>query len=249
MDILIVEDEQIAAKRLAKLIQEVEPNARILDTLDSIESTVNWFNKAEESPDLIFLDIHLADGSSFEIFQLVDVECPVIFSTAYDDYAIKAFKVNAIDYLLKPVKKPELQEAFHRMHNIRGAKSLNYAELAREMNLVSRRFLIRFGQQLKVVPIEDVAYFFTSDKITFLVTFEGKRYPLDHSLDTLEGMVNPKDFFRINRQYIINFKAIQDMYAYSKSRVKIELDPSHNEDLIVSTERSPHFKKWLTGEH
>ncbi|MCB0705856.1 MAG: response regulator transcription factor [Saprospiraceae bacterium] len=249
MKILIVEDEPIAAKRLEKLIEEVEPNVQVLTILDSIESTVNWLQTSPVYPDLMFLDIHLADGSSFEIFQMVEVKCPVIFSTAYDDYAIKAFKVNAIDYLLKPVKKPELQEAFRRMKQFNPAPGMDYAALARELHVVPRRFLIRFGQQIRVVQVDNVAYFFTSDKITFLVDFEGKKYPMDQSLDSLEELVDTKDFFRINRQFIINFRAIQEMYSYSKSRVKLKLKPAYSGDLIVSTERSPLFKKWLTGTH
>ena len=229
---------------------EIQPEATVLDQLDSIAGVVQWLDENEE-PDLMFLDIHLADGSSFEIFNHCQVRCPVIFTTAYDQYAIQAFKHNTVDYLLKPVKKVELEQAIQKYRRQSAAHgAIDYRQLAQAMQEDSfqKRFLIRFGQHIRVIEISEVAYFFTQEKITFLVTFQGKRYPLDYSLEKLEEITDPKVFFRINRQFIININAINEMYAYSKSRVKIELNPPSDQRTIVSTERSPVFKKWLVGE-
>lgn len=249
MDVLIIEDEDAAIRRLAKLIQEIDPEMQIVGILDSIESSLLWFEE-NPMPELIFLDIHLADGSSFELFDHLSITKPVIFTTAYDQYAIQAFKVNAIDYLLKPIKKNELQEAIIKYKNQEQKQAFDYQAIAKAVNrdAYSKRFLIRFGQQIKVVEMHQAAYFYTLEKITFLVSKEGKRYPMDHSLDRLEEMADPRQFFRINRQFIINLDAIKEMYAYSKSRIKIELQPACEIETIVSTERSHLFKKWLAGE-
>lgn len=249
MKTLIIEDEAAAVRRISKLILEVDSNIEIVEDLDSIESTLNWLEN-NPLPDLIFMDIHLADGSSFEIFNHVEIIKPIIFTTAYDQYAIQAFKVNAIDYLLKPIKKVELETALGKYKKWQKPLAFDYKTLAREMNRdeYNKRFLIRFGQQIRVIEFRDAAYFYTQDKITFIVTKENKRYPIDYSLDKIEEMADPRTFFRINRQFIINIEAIKEMYAYSKSRVKIDLQPSCDLDTVVSTERSPHFKKWLIGE-
>jgi len=248
MKVLIIEDEDAAARRLQKMVKEIVPEAEIKDPLDSVEAVLNWL-QGNEWPDLIFMDIHLADGSSFEIFNHVQVEKPVIFTTAYDQYAIQAFKVNAIDYLLKPIKKQELEQAIGKYQKWSGGAQMDYAQLARALQgeQYNKRFLIRIGQSIRVVEMKEAAYFYTESKITFVVTKEGKRYPLDYSLEKLEEMADPQHFFRINRQFIVNIDAIKEMYAYSKSRVKLGLAPSCDLDTVVSTERSPHFKKWLVG--
>ncbi|MBI5916309.1 MAG: response regulator transcription factor [Bacteroidetes bacterium] len=249
MKVLIIEDESAAARRLAKLIQEIDPGIEILGQLDSIEAALLWFEQ-HPMPDLIFMDIHLADGSSFEIFNHQKIEKPVIFTTAYDQYALQAFKVNAIDYLLKPMKKAELEHALEKYRKLQKPIGLDYQALAVAMqhDEYNRRFLIRFGQSIKVVEFREAAYFYTEDKITFIITKEGKRYPLEPSLEKLEEMADPRTFFRINRQFIVNIECIREMYAYSKSRVKLLLDPSTDKETVVSTERSPFFKKWLVGE-
>jgi two-component system LytT family response regulator len=249
MKTLIIEDEAAAVRRLSKLILEIDPSIKIVDDLDSIENSLDWLH-SNPLPDLIFMDIHLADGASFEIFNHFEISKPIIFTTAYNEYAIQAFKVNTIDYLLKPIKKPELEAAITKYRKLTRSQAFDYKTLAREMNRdeYNKRFLIRFGQQIRVVEMRDCAYFYTHDKVTFLVTKKGKRYPIDYSLEKIEEMADPHSFFRINRQFIINIEAINEMYAYSKSRVKIDLNPSCELDTIVSTERSPHFKKWLVGE-
>ncbi|MCU0349045.1 MAG: LytTR family DNA-binding domain-containing protein [Saprospiraceae bacterium] len=250
MKVLIIEDETAAARRLAKLITEIDPNIEVVEQLDSIEGSVLWFEQ-HPMPDLIFMDIHLADGSSFEIFNHLKIEKPIVFTTAYDEYALQAFKVNAIDYLLKPLKKTELEQAIAKYKSLqKPTVEMNYQALANTLQTdkYNTRFLIRFGQNIKVVEFRDAAYFYTEDKITFIVTKEGKRYPVEPSLEKLDEMADPRAFFRINRQFIVNIESIKEMYAYSKSRVKLKLDPPTDKETIVSTERSPVFKKWLVGK-
>ncbi len=247
MKVLIVEDESAASRRLEKLIHEIDPSIQVVEILDSIESTVNWWEH-NSAPDMILLDIHLADGSSFEIFNFVEIKSPIIFTTAYDQYAIQAFRVNTVDYLLKPIKKMELERAIKKYRG-QQPMALDYKALASALRRddYNKRFLIRFGQQIRVVETKEVAYFYTQDKVTFLVTFEGKRYPIDTSLEKLEEEIDALRFFRINRQFIVSLESIGEMYAYSKSRVKIDLKPTSEVETIVSTDRSPVFKKWLVG--
>ena len=249
MKVLIIEDEQIAAERLQDLLAEIDPDIKVVEILDSIETTITWLCE-NPMPDLLFFDIHLADGSSFKIFQHVKITKPVIFTTAYDEYAIEAFQVNAIDYLLKPLKRPALQKAIEKYREWDKPADLDYEKLQAMMGdkLPDKRFLIRFGQTIKVVDIKDVAYFYTSDKITFLVNKSGKRYPIDYSLEQLNDLADPRKFFRANRQFIVNIKAIGEMHSHSKSRVRLILSPPCKLDVVVSSERSPLFKKWLVGE-
>ncbi|MDX1476334.1 MAG: LytTR family DNA-binding domain-containing protein [Saprospiraceae bacterium] len=249
MKILIIEDENAAARRLTKLISEIDGGYEIVDILDSIEAAIEWFSK-HDLPDVLLLDIHLADGSSFKIFDHVEVTCPVIFVTAYDEYAVQAFRVNAIDYLMKPIKKVELEQALSRVRSAAPRQSFDeLIDQLRQSGVIPRenRVLVRIGQNIKLVDLNAAAYFYTEDKITFAVMPDAKRYPVEYSLDHLDGLLNDSKFFRINRQFIVNVDAIQDMYSYSKSRVKMNLKPPSHVDVIVSTERSPKFKKWLTG--
>ena len=258
--VLIIEDESAAARRLEKLLLEAAPEATVLARLDSVEAAVLWL-KSNPQPDLILLDIHLADGASFEIFQHVEVTAPVIFTTAYDEYALQAFKVNAVDYLLKPIKANELAAAIEKFKRV-FAPSAEPAQPAPDYSALLdtlsrregspnylRRMLIRFGNSIKLVDMNDAAYFYTKDKITFVVTRStAKRYPADQPLDRLEAMLDPAVFFRINRQVIIHVQAIREMHPYSKSRVKIDLDPPTDIETVVSAERSAEFKRWLVGE-
>jgi DNA-binding LytR/AlgR family response regulator len=252
MNVLIIEDEQATAQRLSKLLQDIEPSIEVIDMLDSIESSVNWF-KSNKQPDLIFQDIHLADGSSFEIFKQVEVKAPVIFVTAYDQYALQAFKVNSVDYLLKPVKKNDLIEALKKFHEIYSQKKqteIDYSALVRliQKDNFQKRFLVRYGENIKAVDIENIAYFFTQEGNLFFKTFDNHQYPLEISLDKLEPTLDTTRFYRINRQFIINYEAIKEMYSYSKSRVRIILNPPCEIETIASTERSGEFKQWLTGK-
>jgi two-component system LytT family response regulator len=249
MKILIVEDERPAANRLVNMLSKVEPGAKVLGITDGVESTLNYIYQ-HEYPDLIFMDIHLADGSAFEIFQHHALpQVGIIFTTAFDQYAIEAFKVNALYYLLKPIKQDELEKAIARYKEAK-QKETDYKEIVDK--LLSRqpsekRFLIRMGQTLRLIHQQDIAYFFTAEKITFLMTREGRKYPLDYTLESLEEMIEPSRFFRINRQYIIHMDAIQQMHSHTKARVRIDLAPAAHEEVVVSTEKSPLFKKWLEG--
>ena len=253
-DILILEDEEAALNRLIKIIKQTIPEARVVGTEDSIESCVEWF-ESHAQPDLIFMDIHLADGLSFEVFQKITIAAPVIFTTAYDKYAVKAFKVNSIDYLLKPIKPEELQKSFEKFKLWSKNKTpqvIDYDKLSRMLkeNQVSyqERIVVKYGQKIKTIEIENTAYFYTTQKVVFLCTFDSNNYPIDYNLDGLEDMLNPKIFFRINRQFIINIKAIDQMFSYSKSRVKVLLNPPSTIETIVSTDRSGKFKSWLSGK-
>lgn len=249
MKILIIEDEDAAVRRLQKLLSEMDMPVEIIGILSSIESSVEWLT-ANQAPDAILMDIHLADGSSFDIFEKTTINAPVIFVTAYDEYALKAFKVNAIDYLLKPIKQNELQAALGRVET-KGIKNTDddLIHKLEEAGFIrkAKRLLVRMGQSIKLIDLDQVAYFYSKDKISFAVLPGNKRYPLDQSLDHIEHMVDPLHFFRINRQFIVKMEAIDEMIAYSKSRVKLKMNPPTEEDAIVSKERSPEFKRWLVG--
>lgn len=247
MRILIIEDEPAAARRLGKLIEDLLPRAQLLPVLETIEDSIAFFEQ-EPPPDLILLDIHLADGASFEIFRHTKVKTPIIFTTAYDQYAIDAFKVNAIDYLLKPIKKEALATALERFKERHEDQQVDYQKLVQHLEPQQAiRFLIRLGQQIKLLELKEVAYAYTEERITFLMTNNGRRYPIDYSLEKLEELLPEQQYFRINRQFIVGLHAIQEMIAYSKGRVKLILNPPSEHGTIVSTERSPVFKKWLNA--
>jgi len=253
MHVLIIEDEPAIARRSQKLLLEIDPAIHITGILGSIESSVTWLREHTE-PDLILMDIHLSDGSSFEIFREVQVNCPVIFATAYDQYAIQAFRVNSIDYLLKPINKEDLAESLKKFHRLRSANqqaSMDYSMIAQMIGTLRtdylKRMVIRFGDVIKAVEIKDVAYFFTDEKIVFAVMEDKKTYPVDFTLDQLEKKLDPERFFRINRKFLISFDSITKMISYSKSRVKISLNPPTDLEVISSTERSGDFKEWLAG--
>ena len=253
MDILIIEDEAAAARRLERFLNTIEPDAKLLATISSIEGSVKWLN-THKNPDLIFMDIQLEDGHSFEILNRVQLSSHIIFITAFDEYAIKAFKYNSIDYLLKPLKEKELANAlakYHALKNSHPEHIIDYKKLAETISgdkpEKPQRILMHIGSQIRMVEIKDIAYVYTVHKVVYAITFDGKKMPIDFPLDQFEEMTDSKLFFRINRQFIINISAIDQMHIYSKSRLKLMLKPSCSEETIVSTERSPHFKKWMTG--
>lgn len=253
---LIIEDEEIAAKRLQKLVTELLPEAEMLPVQASIAAAVQWFQQ-NKAPDLIFADIQLADGPSFDIFKQVEINAPVIFATAFDAYAIHAFKLNSVDYLLKPVKKDELRQAIEKFKRIyvteKNVDSLprSLEQLLQSLKSPSQykeRFVIRLGEHMHTIETNQVAYFYTENKANYIVTKAGKKYPSDSNLDQLEAMMNPKEFFRINRQFFISYTSIVEMFTYSKARVLIKLNPPSKLETIVSTERAASFKSWLAGE-
>lgn len=250
MKVLIIEDEQPAAKRLRKLIQEFRPSADILDVIDSVETAVDWFSTFP-APDLVFMDIQLADGISFNIFQKTDVVAPVIFTTAYDQYTLKAFKVNSIDYLLKPIDPAELEQALNKFdrYNRNGGdhdrQLLNQLVRQFSKNEYKERFLVKVGTQLVYIPVKEIAWCFSEDRSVFIITHTGKRYLLDFTLDQLTDKLNPAEFFRVNRKFIIRLSAIQKIHTWFNSRLKLELKPVSELEIIVSRDRVPEFKSWL----
>jgi two-component system LytT family response regulator len=255
---MIIEDEELTARKLVRMLRDIEPGCCILTTLSSIEESVAWL-KEHTAPDVIFMDIELADGQSFEIFNQVKVSCPVIFTTAYDEFAIKAFKVNSIDYLLKPVKEEDLRRALAKIEelkNVLQAKPDNLqTSLAQFLQQLSPpasvsstlrdRFMIKQGQRLFSVGIEEVAYFFSRNKISFIKTFDKRELMLDYTLDQLDKMVDHRRFFRLNRQVIAELRAIEKVNLYFNNKLKINLQPPMDEDVIVSREKAADFKVWL----
>ncbi len=250
MRVLIIEDEPQAATRLSRLVAALQPDWEIADTLDSVKRSVDWLSK--NGCDLILMDIQLADGLSFEIFDRIVVTAPVIFTTAYNEYALKAFKVNSIDYLLKPVDQAELQAALNKYHSLtltaygseKMMESIRYA-----MQMLTKkykeRFVIKVGEHLKSVEVGEILFFFSLEKTTFAQTMDGRKHILDFTLDQLDGLLDPSRFFRINRKYIVSVTAIKDMISYTNSRLKLVLKTSDDEDVIVARERVQEFKNWL----
>ena len=249
MKILILEDEHLAAKRIESMVKSVEPTAEIPAKLESVRSAVKWFNENPQ-PDLILMDIQLADGLSFEIFQQVDVVAPIIFTTAYDEYAIRAFKVNSVDYLLKPIEKEELEAAFEKLKAQRMTTSQGQIGKALDALLSQKadwktRFLLKAGARFDIVETTEVAYLYAEDKVVFLVTKEQKKYFVDETLDEVEQKLNPKNFFRINRKYLAQLTAIERIEPHFNGRLKIKLRHREDDDVYVSREKAEVFKKWL----
>lgn len=247
MNVLIIEDEAMAADRLETLLKQAMPEANVLDKLDSVKETAKWFVK-NDPPDLIFMDIQLADGLSFEIFEIVTIDAPIIFTTAYDQYALEAFKVSSIDYLLKPIDVEDLTKALDKLKKLSKPQNQidQLEELAKKFQpKYKNRFIIKVGEHIKSIAVDDVAYFFSRDKATFCTTSDGRNYLLDYPLDQLQEMVSPEFFFRINRKYLISLSPVKDMISHTNSRLKIVLNHSDDNDIIVSRERVQDFKKWL----
>jgi two-component system response regulator LytT len=246
---LIVEDEEPAAARLEKLLREVEPGIQILDIVDSVQTAVEWFGN-HDPPDLLMLDIQLADGLSFDIFRQVRVDSFVIFTTAYDEYAIQAFELNSIDYLLKPVDRARLQNSLRKYHRLSGGKqevditALMETLEQRKANF-KKRFAVNAGNKIISVETRSAAYFYSMEKSTYLCTHDHRHFAIDFSLEHLEQILDPELFFRINRRVIIGFSAIERIHVLSKSRIKLETIPPSDQDMLVSTARTHAFRQWL----
>jgi DNA-binding LytR/AlgR family response regulator len=249
MNIVIIEDEIPAYNRLSKLVTEAIPAAKIIAHHDSVATSAEWFRE-NKMPDVVLMDIHLADGSAFDLIKAVKIDAPIIFTTAYDQYAMEAFKAASIDYLLKPVKKEALKAAMQKLDEFKHMfrRSGEVLEKALAHHDFKKRFVIRFGEHIKTLSVDEIAYCYSENKATFARTFEGRSLPMDHNLDSLETMLDPADFFRINRQYIISLKAIDEMKTYSKARVIVTLKPPVKEHPVVSSERAADFKMWLGGD-
>ena len=252
MNILLIEDEPQAAQRLEKLVKTVIPHAVIVSTLDTVKGAVRWL-QSNAVPDLIFMDIQLADGISFSIFDQVKVNVPVIFTTAYDEYALKAFKVNSIDYLLKPIDEEGVRAAIKKYDSLTSVRTMARDKMMESISLAMQmlskkykeRFMIKVGEHLKSVEVSEIFFFFSLEKTTFAQTRDGRKHILDFTLDQLAELLDPKKYFRINRKYIISVDSIQDMISYTNSRLKLVLKGSDDHDVIVARERVQEFKDWL----
>jgi DNA-binding LytR/AlgR family response regulator len=247
MKAVIIEDERLAAEKLALLLEKIDAGINIVARLESVEESINWF-MANSSPDLIFMDIQLDDGVSFEIFEAVKIEAPVIFTTAYDQYALRAFKVNSVDYLLKPISKEALEMALKKFRNVYIPVEVN-EKISRVFeqlgNQWKTRFFVKIGTHFQSVPIYDIAAFFVEDRCTFLRTRSGKNYALDYSLDQLQKKVTPATFFRINRNFMVHIDTITEIHSYSATRFKIKLQNFSDDRLIVSRDKASEFRQWL----
>ncbi len=251
--VLVIEDEELAALRLKKMLLQCKEEISVIEMLDSIESSVIWLN-SHETPDLIFLDIQLSDGISFEIFNRVELKCPVIFVTAYDTYALKAFELNSIDYLLKPLRQELLNNSIGKYLKIK--QQFSSSDMLYKMQQIiesysmsgktyKTRFLINKGDAIITVKAKEIAYFLAEEKVVLLVLNNSRKYIVNYSLDQLEQVLDPAVFFRINRQFIISEHSIDKISNYFNYKLKLKLLPPAGEDVLVSKSRVAEFKQWL----
>jgi two-component system, LytTR family, response regulator len=257
LNVLIVEDETPAAEKLERYLQRYSQDIRVKAVCDSVEDAVTWLKESQSTIDLIFMDIQLKDSLSFNIFKEVKVQKPVIFVTAYNDYALDAFKVNSIDYLLKPVTFDDLSGSLQKFENLRDqmisteAKSEKIKSLA-EGNInktYKERFMVKVGDHIRSVTIDQVIFFFADGRDVYIVTTQLRKFIIDFTLESLEEVLNPKIFFRVNRSYIIHIPFVQDVMVYSNSRLKISTQPAWDKEIIVSREKVSEFKEWFDGMH
>lgn len=250
MNIIIIEDEKPAARLLQRKVEKL--GLQVYTLLHSVEESIEWFQN-NNHPDLIFLDIQLSDGLSFEIFEQIDIKSAVIFTTAYDEYALRAFKLNSIDYLLKPIDEDELEIAVNKFRNQvqkNAVSSLDFDMikkmiLGNETKEFKKRFSVKIGQQLKVISIDEVECFYSENKGTYLHTYENRNYLLDTTLEQIEEELDPKDFYRVSRKFIVPLKSIKEIQVYSNSRLKVILPTYKDEEVIVSREKVADFKVWI----
>lgn len=250
MNVIIIEDEKPAARRLSRLLAEFDVDVSTM--LHSVQESIEWFQN-NPHPDLIFLDIQLSDGLSFEIFDYVDVQSAIIFTTAYDEYALQAFKLNSIDYLLKPIDDEELESAIKKYRALKPETqklTLDFEEIKKLLvNPLEReykkRFTIRVGQHLKIINVDEIECFYSENKGTYAVTTDGRNYLLDTTLENLEPELEPKIFFRVSRKFYINVNHVKDIISYTNSRLQIKLNRFSEQEIIVSREKVKDFKSWL----
>ncbi|CAM1340905.1 LytR/AlgR family response regulator transcription factor [Tenacibaculum amylolyticum] len=250
MNVLIIEDEKPAARRLNRMLAQL--GVEVNTMLHSVEEALNWF-QVNTHPDLIFLDIQLSDGLSFEIFEEIPVKSAIIFTTAYDEYALKAFKLNSIDYLLKPIDEDELKVAVNKYKEQRPEESdlqVNINEIRKLLiNPIDRkykkRFTIKIGQHIKIIHADNIECFYSENKATYIHTSENRNYLIDHSLEHWSDQLDPEQFFRVNRTFIVHINAIQDIISYTNSRLKLVLNSYNDQEIIVSRDRVKDFKNWI----
>jgi DNA-binding LytR/AlgR family response regulator len=248
MKIVIIEDETLAQKKLAAMIAKYDPSIEVVSLLASVREAINWFQQ-NEAPDLVFMDIHLEDGLSFAIMDEVSIDAPIIFTTAFDEYTINAFKVNGIDYLLKPINPDDLSRSFDKYESLQrqfGNKT-RFEEIIKSFlpKTYKTRFLISEGNTLKKIDVEEVAYFFAENKYCYLITKAGKQYLIDPTLEKLTHLLDPSKFYRVNRQFIISAEAIQSMNRYSANKLRIHLTPETDREIFVSMDKYTDFKSWV----
>lgn len=249
MNVVIVEDEKLAADKLQRQLRKIRPEFNVVARLGSVKETVEWLELNECQ--LIFIDIHLADGNSFQIFEQVDVDTPVIFTTAYDEYAISAFKQNSVDYLLKPIATKDLENAvqkYERLYSSGDPQAVNVALqslLKKDVADYQQAFLIHGLERLQRIPVSEIAYFFAEAKHVFLVAKDGRQHVVDIPLDKLELKLDPKQFFRINRKLFVHMQSVRQIHAWPKSKLKLDLQPNYEGDALVSSDKTKPFKAWL----
>ncbi|MEQ9438758.1 MAG: LytTR family DNA-binding domain-containing protein [Cyclobacteriaceae bacterium] len=255
MNVLIIEDEYPAAERLQQLLERLSEPVNVVGVLDSVENASDWF-QTNHSPDLILSDIQLSDGLSFEIYEKIIVKSPIIFTTSYDEYAIQAFKVKSIDYLLKPIKFEELDKAIRKFKQLKSefSEEENAGKIERLLDNLQhsgrrykKRFLVKKGEQLMPIADDEIAYFYTENELVYLFTPQGKKYVIDYTLEQLDELVDTEKFFRINRQYLVHLAAIRQIHTYFNSRLKLNLNPATDDEVIVSKGKAKAFKQWLEG--
>jgi two-component system LytT family response regulator len=255
MNVLIVEDETPAVEKLERYLQKYNAGIKVAGVCDSIETSVSWLEQNQSTIDLIFMDIQLKDGLSFKIFQEVKVEKPVIFITAYNEYALDAFKVNSIDYLLKPVTFSDLTASLQKLENLRGQLVMNDSKIEKIKSLAGEggaktyknRFMVKVGDHIRSVTADQILFFFADGRDVYLVTQQLRKFIIDFTLESLEDVLEPKTFFRVNRTYILNIHYIHDVVMYSNSRLKVSTQPAWDKEIIVSREKVGEFKEWFDG--
>ena len=254
MKIVIIEDEAPAMQKLEALLKRYDSEIEIIGKLDSVKSSVEWFQGAMLQPDLVFMDIRLTDGLSFEIFRHVTINAPLIFTTAYNEYALEAFKVNSIDYLLKPFSYDELYKSMQKLITMRENLAMPEQRIRMEelndllgslQKNYKSRFMVKIGEHIRSVRADDINLFFADGRVVYILTVAGRQYIIDHKMEDLQEVLDPEIFFRLNRTYIVNINAIKDVIIYSNSRLKVVLNEEFENELIVSRERVGEFKKWF----
>lgn len=253
MNVVIVEDEKLNARRLENLLTEYDPDIRVLAVLPSVTKGVAWFADPAHQPDLLFLDIHLEDDSGFRLIERAGLTLPIIFTTAYDQYTLQAFKTNSVDYLLKPIDAGELAAAIAKFKRLRGAESPvplpDVTTLLRALQTApspfKNRFMVTIGTKIRSIDTAEIAYFFFEDKATWLTTRDGQHIVVDYSLDKLITLLDPTAFFRVNRSFLVALDAIRTIHTYSGSKLKLDLQPAPRQEVFVSGDRITDFKEWL----
>lgn len=250
MKILIVEDETAAYESLVEVLKEIDPNIEVIGNTESVSQTINWLNE-HTLPDLILMDIHLSDGSAFLIFEHIDIEIPIIFTTAYDEYAIEAFKVNSIDYLLKPIKTTELERALQKFKKLSRTAIVEYVSKVNQLAPTPRyqnKLLIPHKDQLLPIDLQEVSFFYTTDKNTAVGLMDGNTIPYSKTLEHIFSSLNPANFYRANKQYIIARNAVKKITVWFDSRLLVTLNREIPERIYISKNKAAEFKEWLVNE-